>query len=181
MSRATKFAWVPILMAAMCLPSAKAQQQQTPPPPTNPVPPAAPIPATGSQQAGQGTQQTPASPVQGAAPTVTGGLAASVGESGDIHSQLTGGLQFSELFDSNFQNLAGSSGWDELSTIGGHLELNRVGASTDLMVRYVGGGYIDPKNSPFDTTYQQLEVSETLQFRRWSLKLDDLFSYLPEN
>jgi hypothetical protein len=181
MRRAVKILWAPLLMAAVCLPPAQALQQQTPPPTTNPVPPAAPVPAAGSQQAGQGAQQPPASPVQGAAPTVTGGLAASVGESGDVHSQITGGLQFSELFDSNFQDLGGNFGWDELSTIGGHMEIHRTGASTDLMVRYVGGGYIDPKNSPFDSTYQQLEVAETLQFRRWSLKLDDLFSYLPES
>jgi hypothetical protein len=168
--------WAPLLLATLCLPAVRAQQQ-TPPPTTNPTSPTAPIPAAGSQDT---KQQEPASPVQVASPTVTGAIAPSLGETGDTQSQFTGGLIFSELFDSNYQNLSGAApGWNELTTVGGHIELHRVGASTDLLVRYVGGGYIDPQNSSFDTSYHQLEIGETLNFRRWSLKLDDVVSYLP--
>jgi hypothetical protein len=173
MRRITKLMWVPMIVAALCLPVAHAQQQ-TPPPPTSPVP------AGGSQQSGQSTQQ-PASPVQSASTTVTGGLAPNVGDSGDIQSQITAGLTFSELFDSNFQNTSGTTGWDELSTVGGNFALHRTGAVTDFMVRYTGGGYIDAQNSANDSSYHQLEVSETLQFRRWTLTLDDLFNYLPDS
>jgi len=162
-----------MIAAALCVPVAHAQQQQTPPPPTSPVP------TGGSQQSGQSTQ--PASPVQSASTTVTGGLAPTVGDSGDIHSQITAGLTFSELFDSNYGNTSGTSGWDELSTVGGHFELHRTGATTDFMVRYTGGGYIDAQNSVNDSSYHQLEVSETLQFHRWTLTLDDLFNYLPDS
>ena len=172
MRRITKLMWAPMIVAALCMPVAHAQQQ-TPPPSTTPVP------AGGSQQSGQGTQ--PASPVQSASTTVTGGLAPNVGDSGDTHSQITAGLSFSELFDSNFLNASGTTGWDELSTVSGHFELHRTGATTDFMVRYVGGGYIDAQNSANDASYHQLEVSETLQFRRWTLTLDDLFNYLPDS
>jgi len=171
MRRITKLMWGPMVVAALCLPVARAQQQ-TPPPTTPP-------PAGGSQQSGQGTQ--PASPVQSASTTVTGGLAPNIGDSGDIHSQITAGLTFSELFDSNFGNTSGTSGWDELSTIGGNFALHRTGATTDFMVRYIGGGYIDAQNSVNDSSYHQFEVSETLQFRRWTLTLDDLFNYLPDS
>ncbi len=167
MPRITKLMWAAMIAAALCLPVAHAQQQ-TPAPPTS----------GGTQQSGQGTQ--PASPVQSASTTVTGGLAPTVGDSGDTHSQITAGLSFSELFDSNFGNASGTPGWDEVSTVGGHLELHRTGATTDFMVKYVGGGYIDAQNSAFDSSYHQLEVSETLQFRRWTLTLDDLFNYLPD-
>jgi hypothetical protein len=172
MRRITKLMWAPIIVAGLYLPVAHAQQQQTPPPPTSPVP------AGGSQQSGQSTQ--PVSPVQSASTTVTGGLAPNVGDSGDIHSQITAGLSFSELFDSDFLNATGTTGWDELSTVGGHMELHRTGATTDFMVRYIGGGYIDAQNSANDASYHQLEVSETLQFHRWTLTLDDLFNYLPD-
>jgi len=174
MRRITKLIWFPLVVTAFCLSVAHAQQQQTPPP-------TSPVPTGGSQQSGQSTQQQPASPVASASTTVTGGLAPSVGDSGDTHSQITAGLTFSELFDSNFQNASGTPGWDELSTIGGHMELHRTGASTDFMVRYVGGGYIDAQNSVNDSSYHQLEASETLQFRRWTLTLDDLFNYLPDS
>jgi hypothetical protein len=173
MRRITKMMWAPMVVAALCVPASRAQQQQAPPPPTSSAP------TGGSQQSGQGTQ--PASPVQSASTTVTGGLAPTVGDSGDIHSQITAGLTFSELFDSNFQNASGTTGWDELSTVGGNFALRRTGATTDFMVRYVGGGYIDAQNSGNDLSYHQLEVSETLQFRRWTLTLDDLFNYLPSS
>jgi hypothetical protein len=174
MRRMTKLMWAPMIVAALCAPFAQAQQQQTPPPPTSPVP-------TGSsQQSGQSTQ-LPASPVQSASTTVTGGLAPTVGDSGDIHSQITAGLTFSELFDSNFQDASGTTGWDALSTIGGNFALRRTGATTDFVVHYTGGGYIDAQNSANDSSYHQFEVSETLQFRRWTLTLDDLFNYLPDS
>jgi hypothetical protein len=170
MRRITKLMWAPMIAAALCVPVVHAQQQT--PPPTAPVP-------AGGQQAGQSTQ--PASPVQSASATVTGGLAPNVGDSGDTHSQITAGLSFSELFDSDFLNAAGTTGWDELSTVSGHMELHRTGATTDFMVKYVGGGYIDAQNSVNDASYHQLEVSEILQFRRWTLTLDDLFNYLPDS
>ena len=170
MRQAIKKLWTPLLVAGLCLPLARAQQQA---PPTPPASSGAPASAPGNQE--------PASPVAGALPVVTGSIAPSVGELGDIRNQFTGGLVFSELFDSNFQNLSSSTGWDALTTVGGHLELHRVGSNTDLMVRYVGGGYIDAEDSSFDTSYHQVEAGETLNFRRWSLKLDDVFSYLPES
>ena len=114
-------------------------------------------------------------------PTVTGVVKPVVGEAGDTHSQITGGVRVSELFDSNFQNLSGWNGWDELTSLSGHVELHRMRAGTDLSVRYVGGGYIDTRNSNFDSTYHQFEATDTIQFRRWSLRLDDVFSYLPES
>jgi hypothetical protein len=172
MRRIAKLMLAPMIVAALCVQVAHAQQQQTPPP-------TSPAPAGGSQQSGQSTQ--PASPVQSASTTVTGGLAPTVGDSGDTHSQITAGLTFSELFDSNFQNASGTPGWDELSTIGGNFALHRTGATTDFMLRYTGGGYIDAQNSMNDSSYHQLEVSETLQFRRWTLTLDDLFNYLPDS
>jgi hypothetical protein len=172
MRRVTKLMWAPIIAAALCVSFASAQQQA--PPPTTPVP------AGGSQQSGQSTQ--PASPVQSASATVTGGLAPNIGDSGDTHSQITAGLTFSELFDSNFQNISGTTtGWDELSSVGGNFALRRTGAISDFTVRYVGGGYIDARNSGNDLSFHQLEVSETLLFRRWTLTLDDLFNYLPSS
>jgi hypothetical protein len=172
MRRITKLMWAPMIVAALFLPVADARQQQTPPP-------TSPVPTGGSQQSGQSTQ--PASPVQSASTTVTGGLAPNIGDSGDAHSQITAGLTFSELFDSNFGNTSGTTGWDELSTVGGNFALHRTGATSDFMVRYIGGGYIDAQNSINDSSYHQLEVSETLQFHRWTLTLDDLFNYLPDS
>ena len=171
MKRFTNYIWAALVLAALCLPVASAPQQA--PPPSAPPPSGA-----GSKGA---PQQEPASPVMSLPPTVTGGLAPNVGDSGDVHNQITAGVQYSELIDSNFANSSGSSGWDAVSTIGGHFDLHRAAASTALTLNYTGGGYIDPRNSANNSMYHAFTASESLIFRRWSLALVDSFSYLPES
>jgi hypothetical protein len=168
MKRFTNYIWAVVVLAALCQPVAYGQQQ---------APPTAP-PASGGGSQGAPSQE-PASPVRSMPTTVTGGLAPNVGDSGDVHSQITAGVQYSELFDSNFGNSSGGAGWDEISTIGGHFDLHRIGAGTTLSLSYAGGGYIDPKNSGNDSTYHALTIAEAMQFRRWTLSLVDSFSYLP--
>jgi hypothetical protein len=171
MKRFTNYIWAAVILAALCLPVAYAQQQA--PPPTAP-------PASGAGSQGAPPQE-PASPVLGMPTTVTGGLAPNVGDSGDVHSQITAGVQYSELFDSNFANSAGSVGWDEISTFGGQFGISRNGGGKSLSISYSGGGYIDPRNSGNNSTYQAFTVAEALQFRRWTLSLVDSFSYLPQS
>jgi len=170
MKRFTNYILAALVLAALCLPAVYAQKQA--PPPTAP-------PASGAGS--QAPQQEPASPVIGAPVTVTGGLRPTAGDSGDVHNQITAGLSYSELFDSNFGNSTGGSAWDEISTIGGQFGLTRMGAGSALTLSYTGGGYIDPKHSGNDSTYHSFTVSEALQFRRWTLQLVDSFSYLPES
>jgi hypothetical protein len=176
----SKRMWVPILAAAVCLASAKAQQP--PPPTTNPTPPATPVqPITNPNGQQSGSNGDPASPIQTTATVVTGGLAPSVGEAGDERSQIRIGVQAAESYDSNFSGKAAPGSWNAISSFGGHLELHRMGRSSDMMFRYAGGGSLDDQNSSLDITYHQFEASEMMQFRRWSLRLDDLFSYLPDS
>lgn len=171
MKRFTNYLWAALVLAVLCLPVAYAQQQA--PPPTTP-------PASGAGTQGA-PQQEPASPVMSTPPTVTSRLAPNVGDSGDVHSQITAGVQYSELIDSNYGNNGGSPGWDAISTIGGHFDLHRAGAGTSLTLDYTGGGYLDPKNSANNSMYHAFTASEALQFRRWTLTLVDSFSYLPES
>ena len=170
MKRLTHLVSALLVLAVVC-PSAAHARQQTPP-------------STGTQTTPTGSQSTaqkePASPVLGVVPTITGGIAPNVGDSGDTQNQLKAGVSYSELFDSNFQNSNGTSGWNAISTIGGHLDLLRTGANTSLLFSYSGGAYIDPKDSTFDSSYHQFQASETLQFRRLTLQFVDSFSYLPQ-
>ncbi len=171
MKRFANYIWAAAIFAALCLPVAYAQKQA--PPPSGP-----PASGAGSQSA---PAQEPASPVMGMPTTVTGGLAPNVGDSGDVHNQITAGLQYSELFDSNFANGAGSPGWDAISTIGGQFAVTRSGGGRSFSLGYTGGGYIDPKNSANNSAYQAFSASEAMQFRRWTLSLVDSFSYLPQS
>lgn len=176
MKRLTKILRAAALVGMLCLPAAHAQQQQQQPPPdqTQQTPPARP----GAN--GQGADQPPVSPVAGTTPTVTGGLAAGVGETTDTHSHILLGFQVSELLDTNVNNAGVTPGVDEITNFGAHFDLHHMRANSDFMLRYTGGGLIDVRNSQFNSMYHQFEVAQTIRFRRWSLQLGDLFSLLPE-
>ena len=171
MKRLTHIGSALFVLAVVCLPAAHARQQTTPPTDTQTPP--------GTGQGGQ--QKEPASPVLGVVPTITGGLSPNVGDSGSTQSQIKAGVQYSELFDSNFQNSNGTAGWNAISIVGGYFDLQRSGANSAQLFSYSGGAYIDPKNSAFDSSYHQLQASETLQFRRLTLQLVDSFSFLPQS
>jgi hypothetical protein len=183
MTSLSKRIWAPILAVVVCLAPAQAQQQQTPPPTTaNPTQPVTPLqPITNPDNKQPGSTEGPASPLATPPTVVTGGFAPKVGDIGDERSQLLIGFQVGESIDSNFGAVTTPSGWNDITNFGAHLDLNFLGRSSDLKLRYAGGGMIDAQNSNLDTTYHQFEASESLQFRRWSLQLGDTFSYLPQS
>lgn len=171
MKRLAHFLSAVFVLAVACVPAAYARQQTASSADTQ-------TPPGGSQST---AQKEPASPVAGVVPTITGGLAPNVGDSGGTQSQIKAGVQYSELFDSNFQNTNGTAGWNAISTIGGHLDLQRAGANSALFFSYSGGGFIDPKDSSLNSSFHQFQASETLQFRRLTLQFADSFSYLPQS
>jgi hypothetical protein len=176
--------WAPILVACVCVVSGRAQQQQPPPPPptTNPTQPTAPVQPIGNPDNKQpNSNDGPVSPIQTSATVVTGGMAPRVGEVGEGRSQVIFGFQVGESFDSNFGGITTPGKWNDITNFGGHMDLHRLGRNSDLLVHYAGGGLLDAQNSSLDVTYHQLEIGETLQFRRWTLQLADVFSYLPDS
>jgi hypothetical protein len=180
----TKHIWAVMLVAAVCVSATHAQQPTAPAAPTSPTSQQS---SGTSQQGGQlGTTgqvsgREPASPAMGPAPVVTGGLAPKAGTIGDTESQIRFGFQVGELFDTNYQVLTAPSGFDSVSILSGHFDLKRLSSNSVFGVRYAGGGYIDSRNTQFDSTFHQFDVSESIQFQRWTLTIDDLFGYLPES
>ncbi len=175
MRNLTKRFWTPIILAALFLSVAQARpQQQAPPaksdPPTSPLPPA-----------GQKADQEPAAPIATPTQTVTGGFAQTIGGSEETASRFLLGFTASELYDSNAPNGTLITSADEFTNISAHFDLHRIRQSSDLSFRYVGGGYLDAQHPQFNASYHQFEANQTIQFRRWKLKLDDLFSYLPQS
>lgn len=167
-----KRVWALLLATAICLSSAQARQQQAPP-----TPPSAPIPSASGQDSSQG----PVSPIAAPITTVTGGFAPSVGGAGSAQSQFSSGLYVSEQANSNVQGSSAISAWQPITDFGGHFSLQRMKANSTLVIRYSGGAQIDPLNSQFDNSFHQIEANQIIQFRRWTLSLDDLFGYSPES
>jgi len=181
-SSISKKFWAPVLAAAFCLGSARAQQQTPPPPPTSPAQPATPVPPiTNPQNKPPDSVEEPVSPVQGSSTVVTGGIAPAVGEISEDRNAIHFGIGIQEAFDSSLPGVANSTGWNYVSNVGGYFDLHRLGRGSDLTFRYVGGGLLDAQVSGLNSFYQQFEAGESLLFRRWSLHLDDLISYLPNS
>lgn len=157
---------VAMLLAGLCLSVAQARQQQ--PPPSAPT-------------AGQSSGQEPASPVASSFPTVTGGFAPSATEVGNSQNQLRAGILVGEQADSNFGNSATPFGWDAITNLGGNLFLQRTQANSSFTFNYSGGVQIASPNSQLDNFFNQFEVNQIIQFRRWSLSLDDVLGYYPES
>jgi hypothetical protein len=180
----TKQIWAPILAAGLCLTAAQAQQA---PPPVKPVSPTAPLPPADNpdkKQAGstsKDSREEPASPALAPNPVVTGGLTRRAAEISDVGSNLRLGFQVGELLDTNYQNLPTPIGLNSLTYLSGHLDMVRMRQNSNLTVRYAGGGNFDAQSPQFNSHYHEFDVSETVQFRRWTLNLNDSFSYLPES
>jgi hypothetical protein len=136
---------------------------------------------TGQQQQGQATP--PVSPVASPSTPVTGVLAPSAGAQGDTQSMLQLGFQGSEGLDTNPLGISssGSSQLESVTSVGAHLSLHRQRETSDLSLQFVGGGIFYPTLSQYNSTYQELGISESLGFRRWSLHFNDQMSYLPQS
>jgi hypothetical protein len=171
------------LAAAVCLASSQARQQQPPPPPTStPVQPVSPVQPIANPNTNQPDSSSgPASPLATSPNVVTGGFSPTAAWFGEEHSQVTYGFQVGEVISSNFGGTPNTVSWNDVTNFGGHLDLSLLGRTSTLTLHYAGGGMLDAQASGLDSTYHAFEVSESLQFRRWVLRLDDSFSYLPQS
>ncbi len=173
-----------ILLCACSLGAASAtcQQQQDPQKTSNGA--TTPItPATANQGQTQDQTTLPVSPVASPTTPVTGALAPSAGAQGDTQSMLQIGFQGSEGLDTNPLGVSssGSSQFESITSVGGHVNLHRVRETSDTSLQYVGGGIFYSTLSKYDSTFQEFALSESLIFRRWSLHLNDQLSYLPQS
>jgi hypothetical protein len=180
MQHQNKYLFGLALLCAFALSAGAAECQQQDPQKTSngSAVPIAPD-TTGQQQQGQATP--PVSPVASPAGPVTGVLAPSAGAQGDTQSMLQIGFQGSESLDTNPLGVSSSSSLESVTSIGSHLSLHRQRETSDLSLQYVGGGTFYNTLSQYDSTYQELALSESLGFRRWSLHFNDQMSYLPQS
>ena len=95
-------------------------------------------------------------------------------------SMMQYGLTASESADSNPTGTPGSSDFLAMTSVAGHLMLNRVGRRSDLTLQVTGGGIIYDTNSSLDAGVAGLTIADQIQFRRWSLSFSDQLYYLPE-
>jgi hypothetical protein len=174
--------WTTILALALCVPATWAQQ--TDPRVNPPVAPQRPLsPGESSSKAPEESAITPSpEPNQATSDTrpLSGVEQFTLGQMGKRRSYLLSSLQFFQTADTNSGITSGQSNLDAVSTLLGHVTLQRVWSRYELAADYSGGGYLYNTRSGLNAAIHQFGVTQRIAWRRWSLLLGDRLGYLPE-
>ena len=90
------------------------------------------------------------------------------------HSYWVPGVQVA----TTVQNGGNGGNWFDTTYLAGNLSLLEAWPHAHLTLNYSGGGYFSTDNEG-NGTYQQLGVSQSLNWNRWQLQFFDEFAYLP--
>jgi len=111
---------------------------------------------------------------------LTGILTPTLGMPETRHSYWAPGIQWSGSFQSNGYNQPQNSGWVANNYFMGNLSVLKVWRESQLAVNYSAGGFISSDSTQGNGYSQQLSISQTFQWNRWLIQLNDQFSYLPQ-
>lgn len=89
--------------------------------------------------------------------------------------------QIAEYADTNAAYSGSGINFQPTTSLGGQLIYNLIRSRQKLSVQYSGGGVFYDRGGFSNYTYQQMGVSEKIDWRRTSLVLSDYFSYLPDS
>ena len=97
------------------------------------------------------------------------------------HSYWVPGIQWSGTIQSNSYDQTKNSPWLMNNYFIGNLSLLKAFSHSLFAVNYSGGGFVSTDSTQGNGYYQQLALSQTFQWNRWTLLLLDQFSYLPQS
>jgi hypothetical protein len=189
MSKAVQGFSVIVMALALWIPGARAQGTEQAV--SQPNVPSATPPLTesdspiGMQEAGAAGQEpvrtTPYNPpLAGAGDFTPGGSPAT-------RSFLLPAVNFSQQMDTNPFTTAHPGSPLTLSSILGTLTLQRNSGRSQVTLNYMGGGTVANRQAvsngqtDLNSVIQQLEASETVNWRRWTLLMSNQFGYFPES
>jgi len=184
MTKACERFWITILAVALSVDMAWAQQQKDPRV-NPPVAPQAPL-STGesSNQVAQEGSGFPVPEEKSATPdtrSLSGAELFTLGQMGERRSYLLASVDFFQSADSNSDIAGNQTNFDAVSTFSGHIVLQRLWSRYQLALDYTGGGSVYNNRSGLNTPSHQFGLTQSIAWRRWSLKLSDYFGYLPES
>jgi hypothetical protein len=185
MSRSGHAFFTALLLLAMGLPSARAQQGQEPQPqPQTPDQGTAPIPAYRSPLIGGAyNSDEEDADSQNLAPDtrpLSGAQNLSLGVARLTHSYWLPHFDIYSTADSNGLSASNKTGWTTYTSLMAGLDLHRTSGNSDLALSYIGGGTISNDGSVGNSAIQELEFSDRITFRRTVLSFMDQMGYLPE-
>lgn len=112
--------------------------------------------------------------------SLTGAQEMTLGSPNLGHSYWVPGFRLQNNFASNDPNVANSS-WYSATYFMGDLSLREVWGHSEFNVNYSGGGAVSTASEFSGNAYQRVGLSETVQWKRWTLRFLDQFSRLPES
>ena len=112
---------------------------------------------------------------------LTGVLAPTLGSPEIRHSYWVPGVQWSGAIQSHSYNQTANSSWLVNNYFIGNLSLLEVWRHSQLAINYSAGGFISSDSTQGNGYYQNLVLSQTLQWNRWLVQIFDQFSYLPQS
>ncbi len=104
-----------------------------------------------------------------------------VGTPMEKHSYWVPGLSYYNFIQSNGAAQGGGSSWNSTSYLAGNISLLQNWSRSQLALNYSGGGNFSTDSTVGNGWFQQLGVTETVNWERLQLTLVDQFSYLPQS
>src|SRR5580704_19243923 len=167
-------AWNLVMLLALALGGAWAQDSSAPPPVPEPPPQSAsqePVPAYGQENAPPTVSENP--PLSGLDLPSLEPHAAPL-------SYLQPGATLSQSAASNATGNLGGGGFSSITRALGSLALRRLWSNYDLAVDYAGGAAYYSQSGRRFQSLQSMILDQKITWKRGQLSLRDSFSYLPE-
>jgi hypothetical protein len=112
--------------------------------------------------------------------SLTGAQEITLGSPELRHSYWVPGFRIQNNFGSDDPNKI-NSGWYSATYFLGDFSLRESWSHSELNVNYTGGGSVSASSDFSGNGYQQVGISQTLQWKRWQFRFLDQFSRLPES
>jgi len=189
----SKFLLIGIAMVAWFMAGANLDAQGELKDGTSFAAPVSPAPAASGGQVQSGNQgaETPDSsplPAEQSMPPLSGVESFTLGPAGEARSEFLPSFGYAGSADTNALETVGNHKTNYSSAFVWDLGLQRVKRTSQFNLDYAGGEQLytypltfgAPESTRFAFGYHSLNLAERILLRRWSFKLFDSFSYLPE-
>lgn len=177
--------WAAVAALAQWVPGAWAQKKE---PASAPYPPIS-LGESSSKAAAQepGAPKGESHKTTAETPALSSAQEFTPGGSRAIRSFMLPRVNFYEQADTNPFTSARPGGAVTLTSVLGSLALQRNSGRSELTLNYVGGGTVSNRQSlssgqtDSNSIIQQLEATQSINWRRWTLLMGNQFSYSPES
>lgn len=174
--------WSLILVLALAVPAARAQQQKDPRvnPPVAPLPPI-PMNESSSRAPLDDPAPNPQNALKPDESPLSGAEAFTLGTSGGGRSYVTPSIRYTQVTDNTKRTTTSAADWRTNGNLTGNLSLLHIKSRSQFGIDYSAGGSLFSTANNHRGSFHRLGISEHISWRRVTLLLADSMTYLPES